>query len=164
MLIDSPDPKKITIYTDGGCQGNPGPGGYGVVMLYNEKRKELSAGYRLTTNNRMEIMAAIAALEVLRYPCEVTIYTDSKYLSDSIMLGWAKSWRRNGWKRSNKEPAINPDLWERLLNLCETHSVKFSWVKGHAGNPENERCDELSVAASKGGDLAIDEGYEKSRK
>ena len=158
-MSESSDLKKVIIYTDGACQGNPGPGGYGVVLLYNEKRKELSAGYRLTTNNRMELSAAIAGLEALRYPCDVTIYTDSKYVADGITLGWAKSWRRNGWRRSTKEPAINPDLWAKLLELCEYHRVKFVWVKGHAGNTENERCDELSVEAAKGPHLMVDEGY-----
>jgi ribonuclease HI len=152
--------KRVTIYTDGGCIGNPGPGGYGVVLLYGEKRRELSAGFRRTTNNRMEIMAAIAGLETLRYPCSVTIHTDSQYLANSIMLGWAARWRANGWRRNKTERAVNPDLWARLLDLCAKHKVRFEWVKGHAGNVENECCDRPSVAASAGADLPADEGYE----
>jgi len=149
------------MYTDGGCIGNPGPGGYGVVLLYGDKRRELSAGYRRTTNNRMEIMAAIAGLETLRYPCSVTIYTDSQYLANSIMLGWAKRWRANGWKRNKTDTATNADLWARLLALCEMHDVQFKWLRGHAGDTENERCDRLSVAASNGAEMLVDEGYER---
>src|SRR5262249_13332731 len=119
-------------------------------------------GYRLTTNNRMEIMAAIAGLAELNYRCKVTIYTDSQYLRNSIMEGWAARWKANGWMRNKKETAVNPDLWERLLNLCARHDVTFEWVRGHAGDPENERCDELSVAAAKGKALYIDEEYERS--
>lgn len=155
--------KQVTIYTDGACSGNPGPGGYGVVLLYGEKRREISAGFRRTTNNRMEIMAAIAGLETLRYPCAVTIYTDSQYLANSIMLGWAARWRANGWRRNKTEMAVNPDLWDRLLDLCAKHEVRFAWVKGHAGHAENECCDRLSVAAAKGPDLRVDEGYENPR-
>lgn len=153
--------KHVTMYTDGGCIGNPGPGGYGVVLLYGDKRRELSAGYRRTTNNRMEIMAAIAGLETLRYPCSVTIYTDSQYLANSIMLGWAKRWRANGWKRNKTDTATNADLWARLLALCEMHDVQFKWLRGHAGDTENERCDRLSVAASNGAEMLVDEGYER---
>jgi len=153
--------KSVTIYTDGGCLGNPGPGGYGVVLLYGQKRREMSGGFRLTTNNRMEIMAAIVGLETLRYRCHVTIYTDSQYLVRSITQGWAARWRANGWKRNAKERAVNPDLWERLLDLCAQHDVHFEWVKGHAGNPENECCDRLSVQATKGKDLPVDLGYEQ---
>ena len=156
---DGPDLKHVTIYTDGGCQGNPGPGGYGTVMLFGDKRRELSAGYKRTTNNRMELMAAIAGLETLRYACNVTIYTDSQYLANGINLGWAKRWKSKGWMRTKDEKAVNPDLWDRLLGLCEMHHVNFVWVRGHAGNVENERCDVLSVAASKGPDFIVDEGY-----
>lgn len=157
--LDETEPKHVTIYTDGGCQGNPGPGGYGTVLLFGEKRRELSGGYRRTTNNRMELMAAIAGLETLRYPCIVTVYTDSQYLANGINQGWAKRWKSNGWMRNKDEKAVNPDLWDRLLGLCDTHQVQFIWVKGHAGNVENERCDVLSVSAAKGVDLLIDEGY-----
>lgn len=148
--------KEITIYTDGACSGNPGPGGYGAVMLYKGHRKELSAGYRNTTNNRMEMLAVIVGLETLKEKCKVTLYTDSQYVVNAIEKGWAKKWRANGWMRNNKEPALNADLWERMLRLCDFHQVKFIWVKGHAGNPENERCDQLAVAASKQPNLPED--------
>lgn len=154
----------VTIYTDGGALGNPGPGGYGVVMLYNEHRKELSGGYRLTTNNRMELTAAIRALESLKVRCTVTLHTDSRYVADAITKGWAKKWRSAGWQRSTKEKALNPDLWELLLDLLEKHDVRVVWVRGHAGNRENERCDELSVAAARQPNLPPDEAYERSNR
>jgi ribonuclease HI len=151
--------KAVEIYTDGACLGNPGPGGYGVVLLYGDQRKELSAGYKLTTNNRMEIMATIAGLRSLKSPCTVTLYTDSQYVVNAMMKGWAKKWRANNWQRNKTEKAVNPDLWEQLLALCEQHQVTFKWVRGHAGNVENERCDVLAVTAAKQGDLQPDEGY-----
>ncbi|MGE0084769.1 MAG: ribonuclease HI [Desulfococcaceae bacterium] len=151
--------KKVTIYTDGGCLGNPGPGGYGSVLLYEKHRREISGGFRLTTNNRMEILACIAALEALKYECDVTIYSDSKYVVESIEKGWAKRWKSNGWKRNRTDKAENPDLWERLLALCEKHRVKFEWVKGHAGTPENERCDQLAKEAAMRGSLPEDKNY-----
>jgi ribonuclease HI len=154
------DSKHVTLYTDGACIDNPGPGGYGVVMIYNSHRKELSGGFRKTTNNRMEIFAAIAGLKALKEPCRVTLVSDSQYLVHAIQKGWASRWQANGWKRNNKEKAINPDLWERLLKLCEIHEVKFEWVRGHAGHSENERCDELATAAARGPNLVMDEGYE----
>ena len=141
--------KEVTIYTDGACSGNPGPGGYGVVLLYRGHRKELSAGFRDTTNNRMEILAAIKGLEILKEKCRVTLYTDSQYLVNSVEKNWAKKWRANGWMRDKKNPALNADLWARLLKLCEFHDLKMIWVRGHAGNPENERCDQLAVDAAK---------------
>ncbi|WP_107666836.1 ribonuclease HI [Cyanothece sp. BG0011] len=153
--------KKVQIYTDGACSGNPGKGGYGIILVYNEHRKELSGGYRLTTNNRMEMMAAIIGLEALKMPCEVSLYTDSRYLVDAITKGWAKKWQANGWKRNTKETAKNPDLWQKLLTLCEEHEVKFIWVKGHAGHSENEQCDRLAVTAAQQSELAIDEIYEQ---
>ncbi len=156
------DLPQVTIYTDGGALGNPGPGGYGVVMLYKGHRKELSGGYRLTTNNRMELMAVIRALEALNTRCAVTLYTDSRYVADSINLGWAKRWRANGWRKNKSEPALNPDLWERVLDLLEQHDVRVVWVRGHAGTPENERCDQLSVAAARQPNLPADEIYEAS--
>ena len=152
--------KQVTIYTDGGCDPNPGPGGYGVVLLFGAHRKELSGGFRLTTNNRMEILAVIKGLEALKEPCQVTVYSDSKYLVDAIQQGWAKRWQEHNWRRNSKDAAINPDLWERLLALCETHQMKFAWLKGHAGIPENERCDQLSTQALYQPDLPADEGYE----
>jgi len=152
--------KPVTIYTDGACIGNPGPGGYGVVLLWNTHRRELSGGYQLTTNNRMEMMAAIAGLEALKEPCQVTLYSDSQYLVDAMTKGWAKRWQSNGWRRNAKDLAKNPDLWERLLKLCQEHEVTFVWVRGHAGNPENENCDRLAVAAARGQSLAVDSGYQ----
>jgi ribonuclease HI len=154
--------KHVTLYTDGGCINNPGPGGYGAVLLYGSHRKELSGGFRMTTNNRMEILAAIAGLEALKESCRVTLYSDSQYLVNSIEKGWARRWQANGWMRTNKEEAINPDLWERLLKLCGIHKVRFEWVRGHAGRRENERCDQLAKSAANGSHLAIDMGYEKA--
>ncbi|EKQ71097.1 ribonuclease HI [Leptolyngbyaceae cyanobacterium JSC-12] len=158
-MTNSTPTKVVEIYTDGACLGNPGPGGYGVVLLCEGHRKELSAGYRLTTNNRMEIMGAIAGLQALKFPCKVTLYSDSQYVVNAMTKGWAKKWRANGWKRNKTENAVNPDLWEQLLELCEKHDVTFKWVRGHAGNLENERCDVLAVAAAKQSDLLVDEGY-----
>lgn len=153
--------KHVTIYTDGACIGNPGPGGYGAVLLHEGNRQELSGGYRRTTNNRMEIMAVLAGLRSLKEPCRVTVFSDSRYVVDAMSKGWAESWRDKGWRKRDKTPALNPDLWEEMLDLSERHQVEFRWVKGHAGDPENERCDELAVAAASGADLAHDEVYEK---
>lgn len=152
--------QHVEIYTDGGCDPNPGAGGYGVVLLHPKKRAEASGGFRLTTNNRMEIFAAIAGLELLKQPCKVTLFSDSQYLVNAIMDGWAVAWRKRDWWRTNKERAVNADLWERLLTLCEMHQAEFRWVRGHAGNPENERCDQLSMEALRQPDLPADEGYE----
>ena len=152
--------KKVTIYTDGACSGNPGPGGYGAVLRYGGNSKELSGGFRKTTNNRMELLAVISGLETLKAPCEVTIYSDSRYIVDAVNKGWAYRWKANGWRRNKKEKAVNPDLWDRLLTLLDTHDAKFRWVKGHAGNEGNERADKLAVAASKSECLAVDGGYE----
>ena len=138
--------KQVEIFTDGACSGNPGPGGWGAVLRYNGREKELSGGERDTTNNRMELTAVIKALEQLKEPCRVMLTTDSKYVSDGIGKGWAVSWQKNGWRKADKKPALNPDLWERLLELLKVHDVTINWVKGHAGHPENERCDELAVA------------------
>jgi ribonuclease HI len=151
--------EHITIYTDGACLGNPGPGGYGIILLYHGHRRELSGGYRKTTNNRMEIMAAIVGLEALKEKCKVTLYSDSEYLVKAMSRGWARRWRANGWKRNKQEKALNPDLWERLLRLCEHHEVHFNWVKGHGGTLENTRCDELAVQAAQEPNLPRDEGY-----
>jgi ribonuclease HI len=139
---------KVVIYTDGGCISNPGPGGYGAVILEQGKRMEISAGYRQTTNNRMELRACIAALETLKQPASVVLYSDSRYVVNGIEQGWAKRWRAQNWMRDKKNRAINADLWARLLDLCNRHQVQFEWVKGHAGNPENERCDQLSTSAA----------------
>lgn len=140
--------KSVTIYTDGACSGNPGPGGWGAILMYGPHKKEISGGDPKTTNNRMELLGVISALETLKESCAVDLYSDSKYVIDALQKGWAKSWRKNGWKRKTG-PALNPDLWERLLNLCDQHQVTLHWVKGHAQNPYNNRCDELAVAESK---------------
>ncbi len=138
--------KKVEIFTDGACSGNPGPGGWGAVLRYKGTEKQLSGGEHETTNNRMELTAVISALSALKEPCEVTLTSDSKYVTDAITKGWAKSWRKNGWIKSDKKPALNSDLWARLLELLDIHKVSFVWVKGHAGHPENEICDSLAVA------------------
>ena len=137
--------KHVDIYTDGACRGNPGRGGWGAILVYEGHEKELSGGESLTTNNRMELTAAIVALQALKEPCEVTLYSDSKYMIDSITKGWAVSWRAKGWKKGDKSPALNPDLWETLLNLLEKHTVEFVWVRGHNGHAYNERCDTLAT-------------------
>ncbi len=160
--IDAGTMKRVTLYTDGACSGNPGRGGYGAVMQSGPHRNELSGGFRHTTNNRMELLAVIKGLEVLKRPCEVTVYSDSRYIVDAINKGWAERWKANGWRRNKKEKAVNPDMWARLLDLLKTHDVEFRWVKGHAGNPGNERADALAVAASREEDLAVDEGYENA--
>ena len=152
--------EKVIIYTDGACTGNPGAGGYGAVLIYKDRRQELSGGYKLTTNNRMEMMAAIAALKSLEEKSTVTLHSDSKYLVDAVTKGWAKKWQANGWKRNKKDKAKNPDLWQEMLDLCQQHQVDFVWVKGHAGIPENERCDRLAVVAAKGINLPPDNGYD----
>lgn len=136
----------VEIFTDGACSGNPGPGGYGAILRYGNAEKELSGGNRETTNNRMELMGVIAALSALNRPCEVVLTTDSKYVCDSITKGWVYGWQKKGWKKSDGKPALNVDLWEQLLPLLARHKVTFCWVKGHAGHPENERCDALAVA------------------
>jgi ribonuclease HI len=155
----SENTKSVTLYIDGGCEPNPGPGGYGIVMLYGAHRREVSGGFQLTTNNRMEIYAAIKALELLKEPCNVRLHSDSRYVVDAISLGWAQRWRTHNWKRSAKEKAANPDLWEKLLALCAIHRVEFVWVRGHAGNTENERCDVLAMQALHQPDLPPDDGY-----
>ncbi|WP_350342454.1 ribonuclease HI [Proteinivorax tanatarense] len=141
--------KEIELYTDGACSGNPGPGGYGFVLKYKEHIKEKSQGYASTTNNRMELMAIIKGLESLKESCNVKVYSDSKYIVDAINKKWVYKWEKNNWLRSNNKPALNSDLWKRLLELVEKHNVEFNWVKGHAGHPENERCDQLATSAIK---------------
>ncbi len=140
--------KRIAIYTDGACSGNPGPGGWGAILKYRDVCKELSGGQADTTNNRMELTGVIRALELLKEPCEIDLYSDSKYVMDGLSKGWAKSWRARGWVKSDKKPALNSDLWARLLDLCEEHTLHYHWIKGHAGHPENERCDALAVQAA----------------
>jgi ribonuclease HI len=153
--------KEVTIYTDGAADPNPGPGGYGIVLIFGKHRKELSGGFAHTTNNRMELLAAIKGLEALKTPCKVRLHSDSQYLVNAMTEGWARRWQAHGWKRNRHDYAINPDLWGRLLTLCETHEVKFIWVKGHAGHRENERCDQLAGQAIQKGNLPADEGYRR---
>ncbi len=138
--------KHVNVYTDGACSGNPGPGGWGAVLEYNGQRREMSGGERETTNNRMELTGVIEALRALKEPCNVTLVSDSKYVIDALTKGWARSWRARGWVKSDKKPALNSDLWAVLLELCERHTVHCQWIKGHAGHPENERCDAMAVA------------------
>ena len=141
--------KHIQIFTDGACSGNPGPGGWGAILRYKAYEKELSVGEAETTNNRMELMALIAALEQLKEPCEIDLCSDSQYVINGLQKGWAKGWRARGWKKADKSPALNSDLWARLLDLSEAHTIHYNWIKGHAGHPENERCDRLAVEQSK---------------
>ncbi|MBP3390933.1 MAG: ribonuclease HI [Clostridia bacterium] len=138
--------KFVEIFTDGACSGNPGPGGWGAVLRFGTAEKELCGGEKDTTNNRMELTAVIEALSRLKEPCRVKLTTDSKYVCDAVLKEWVYSWQKNGWRKADKKPALNVDLWEKLLPLLETHEVEFCWVKGHAGHPENERCDALAVS------------------
>ena len=153
--------KKVEIYTDGACTGNPGKGGFGAVLIYNGREKQISRGYRKTTNNRMELMAALEALDLLKEECEVVLYSDSKYLTDAINSGWLESWMKNGWKKADKKPVLNRDLWEKLSELTKRHTVSFVWVKGHAGNKYNEICDTLAVDAYTNNATEVDGEYEK---
>ena len=141
--------KTVTLYTDGACSGNPGPGGWGAILEFNGVEKELSGGESNTTNNRMELTAVIRGLEALKEPCIVELYSDSKYVIDALSKGWARGWKARGWVKSDKKPALNPDLWEQLLALTEVHQVRCHWVKGHAENEHNNRCDQMAVAESK---------------
>jgi ribonuclease HI len=151
---------KVNVYTDGSALGNPGPGGWGAILEHRNKNKELSGGFTRTTNNRMEILAAIEALEALTKKASVDLYTDSKYLCDAVNKNWIRGWMKNGWKTSAKKPVKNQDLWTRLIPLLARHEVRFHWVKGHNGHPENERCDVLAKEAASGINLAVDKGYE----
>lgn len=152
-----PDMKHVIIYTDGACANNPyGNGGYGTIIVNGTQRQELSGGFQNTTNNRMEMYAVIKGLEALQEPCEATVYSDSKYLVDSISKGWVYRWQTNNWMRNKKDPALNVDLWQRILDLCQKHKVTLQWVRGHAGHPENERCDQLAVRALKQENLPSD--------
>ena len=151
--------KNIEIYTDGACSGNPGIGGYGAVLIYGEKRKEISAGYKLTTNNRMEMLAVISALKNLKFPCNVNLYSDSKYIVDAINKGWVTKWEKNNWMRTKTEMASNVDLWKQIVDLINIHKVNFIWVKGHANNIENERCDFLARQAINSETLLDDKNY-----
>lgn len=155
--------KQVTIFTDGSCIGNPGPGGYGAILDYKGNRKELWDGFRRTTNNRMELLAVVKSLAALKEPCDVVLYSDSEYVVRAMNAGWPHTWKENGWRRRGSKTAINRDLWARLLDLCDRHDVHFKWIKGHAGHPENERCDRLALAAAQLPDLSIDVEYERER-
>ena len=148
-LLMSCDMKQVEIYTDGACSGNPGPGGWGAILRYKGRERELSGGEQETTNNRMELTAAIRGLEALTEPCAVELYSDSQYLCKAINEGWLRSWMARGWKKADKSPALNPDLWAPLLEESEKHKITYHWLKGHAGHPENERCDRMAVEQSK---------------
>lgn len=163
FTVSDPTQGKIVVYTDGGCRGNPGPGGYGVIIIAGEKRVELAEGFRLTTNNRMEMMACLAALKALKISADVILHSDSRYVVNGINKGWARKWRANHWMRTKSEAAENSDLWAQLLDLCDRHRVKFVWVHGHTGQMENERCDQLAGAAAAGADLKEDFAYVQSR-
>lgn len=156
------DQLHVTIYTDGACSGNPGPGGYGAVLLFGDRRLELSGGYKITTNNRMELLAVITALERLTRPCKVILYSDSQYVVDAVNKRWVYSWQSKGWRKADKKPALNVDLWQRLLPMLEKHDVEFRWVRGHNNNVENECCDRLAVAAAQGPELDIDAGFQRN--
>jgi ribonuclease HI len=137
--------KQVSIYTDGACSGNPGPGGWAAILIYGGREKVLSGGEAQTTNNRMELMGVISALQALKEPCEVDLWSDSRYVIDALEKDWVRSWKRKGWKKADKTPAKNPDLWDTLLQLTEVHRMRYHWVKGHAENPYNNRCDALAV-------------------
>jgi len=153
--------KEVNIYTDGSSKGNPGPGGYGTILIYKENRKELSNGFRCTTNNRMELLAVVEGLKALKYPCKVNVYSDSKYVVDAFNEGWLQAWQSNGWKKKDKKTVLNIDLWEQVIKLINVHQVAFIWVKGHSDNTENEKCDLLAVKAACRVNLPIDIEYEK---
>ena len=153
------DLPPVTIYSDGACLGNPGRGGYGTVLLFGERRKELSAGFRHTTNNRMELLGAIVGLESLTRPCQVELWSDSQYVIHALTKGWLAGWQQRGWRTAGKKPVKNRDLWERMLVAIAPHTIDWRWVRGHTGNPENERCDVLAVDAANGGPLAEDVGF-----
>lgn len=155
--------KRVIIHTDGGCKGNPGRGGFGAILVAGRHRKELSAGYRLTTNNRMELRAAIAALELLTEPCEVELHSDSRYLIDAVSKKWIAGWMKRGWRTSTNQPVKNQDLWLRLMEAMSPHKIDWRWVKGHAGHAENERCDELANIAMAGREFQEDVGFEGAR-
>lgn len=151
--------KEVEIYTDGGARGNPGPGGFGAVITFGRHRKEVCGAFEHTTNNRMELMAAIRALDILSEPCRVTLHSDSKYLVDAMTKGWLTGWKRKGWIKSDKKPVLNRDLWQLLDKVTANHEIRWKWVKGHAGNELNERCDALVHEAIDSGQLQVDDGY-----
>ena len=147
-MTDNRPRKKVNIYTDGACSGNPGAGGWGTILVYKGKEREMSGGAAETTNNRMELTAVIEGLKALKEACKVTVVTDSQYVANGINLGWAKGWKENNWRKKDKKPALNPELWDELLTLIDKHEVTIEWVRGHDGHPENERCDRMAVAES----------------
>jgi len=153
------DSDIVNIFTDGACLGNPGPGGWAAVLMTDGASKELSGGFKLTTNNRMEILAAVEGIASLKWPCRVELYTDSKYLRDAVEKNWLGGWQRNGWRTAAKKPVKNQDLWERLIVLLKTHQVTLHWIPGHSGHPQNERCDVLARAAAQAGNLPVDSGF-----
>lgn len=153
---------EVIIYTDGACLGNPGPGGWASILTYKDARKEISGGFSLTTNNRMEILAVISGLEALSRPCQVLVVTDSRYVRDAVEKGWLKSWISKSWMRNRKDPVKNRDLWERLVDLLKIHKVKIDWIRGHSGHPENERCDFLASQTASSSELPADPGYDGS--
>ena len=151
--------KKVTIYTDGACSGNPGVGGWAAILIFNGVEKEISGYDKQTTNNRMELLGVIRGLEALKHACEVDVYSDSKYVVDAFNQHWVEGWLKRGWKNAKKEPVKNKDLWTRLLEVMKPHTIAFHWVKGHAGHPENERCDELATTAADDDERIVDEGF-----
>ncbi len=153
---------RVQIYTDGACSGNPGPGGYGAILKYGKMVRELSGGYRLTTNNRMELMGIVKSLAELKKPCRVDLYSDSRYVVDAFRLGWVNSWLKNGWVKGDRSPVKNADLWKKIIELSKRHEINWIWVRGHSDNEFNSRCDRLAVEASRGDRLAVDSGYEES--
>ena len=155
--------KTVELFSDGACSGNPGKGGYGTILRYGEKIKEISEGFRLTTNNRMEILGVLKGFEALNQPCNVIVTSDSKYVIDALDKGWVYGWKKKGWTLASKKKAQNIDLWERLLKEISKHNVTYNWIKGHAGHPENERCDALAVGAYLGENLSVDEEYEREK-
>lgn len=159
-MLAMPAPKQVTIYSDGACIGNPGPGGYGTVLLYGKSRRELSGGFRRTTNNRMELLGAIRGLQALTEACTVELHSDSIYVIKAMRERWVDRWRDKGWRTANKQPVANQDLWQQLVEAAGAHTVTWKWVKGHAGNPDNERCDELATTAARQRGLPVDDGYE----
>ncbi len=154
--------KSVTIFTDGACLGNPGPGGCAAILIHGEHRKEIVRGFRWTTNNRMELMALILGLEALKYRCSLTVHSDSKYLLDAFREKWIERWKSNGWRTKSRSDVLNIDLWKYLDKLLSIHQPKFFWVKGHSGQPENTRCDKLAVTAARGKNLAVDNIFEES--
>lgn len=162
-LVSVSPVKQVTIYTDGGARGNPGPGGFGAILLFGRHRKELKGAFEHTTNNRMELLAAISALELLNEPCKITLHSDSKYLIDTMTKNWLRGWKSRGWVKADRQAVLNRDLWQRLDQTTAGHSITWKWVKGHAGNPLNERCDELVHEAINAGKFLVDQGYLDSK-